>query len=117
MTRLCVPYTCPRCGYTTNMKPNMRKHLFFSKKNCATKVSHIELTYEIKEHIINYRVYHIDQNDSQQNRNLTQNNNVTINYNPINTFVSNMNFESKLDNYLKYINKGLNNFEESVEFQ
>lgn len=106
MTRVFVPYTCPRCGYTTEIKSNMKKHLYKSQKTCATKISPIELTENIKKHVIEYRVYHTTQPVT---------NNVTVNYNTMNTFVSNMDFSSKLGSYLDYTNKTLPNFDDSVE--
>jgi hypothetical protein len=50
------PYTCPSCGLQTRLKADMNRHLYTNKKPCAS-VSGIILTDEIKEHIMNYRLY------------------------------------------------------------
>jgi hypothetical protein len=51
------PYECPRCGYTTVQKGHMRGHFYDTKKPCPTTKSSIELTDEIKKHIVDFRVY------------------------------------------------------------
>lgn len=51
------PYECPRCGYTTVQKGHMRGHFYNTKKQCPTTKSSIELTDEIKKHIVDFRVY------------------------------------------------------------
>lgn len=53
------PYTCIRCGYHTIFKAHMREHFYKKKTLCATIVNNIELTEEIKQHIINFRIYKI----------------------------------------------------------
>lgn len=52
-------YICIRCNYSTKDKSCMRDHLYNRKTVCGTIINDIELTDEIKEHIINYKVYHI----------------------------------------------------------
>jgi hypothetical protein len=54
-----IPYTCIRCDYKTNEKRNMKRHLYEKNKPCQSKKNKIELTGEIKEEIMNNRVYHI----------------------------------------------------------
>jgi len=51
------PYSCPRCRYSTILRGNIRQHLVTKKKTCPATVSNIELTDEIKEHIINKPIY------------------------------------------------------------
>ena len=53
-----VPYTCCRCEYQTSSKKLMRRHLYERKVVCPTK-HNVELTDMIKEHIVNYRIYHV----------------------------------------------------------
>lgn len=52
-----TPYTCPRCGLETRLKGNMSKHLYGIQKPCPAASNDIDLTPEIKEHILNNRVY------------------------------------------------------------
>jgi hypothetical protein len=53
-----VPYTCYRCGYTTDLKGNIRTH-FDRKKKCPALVNRIELTDEIINDILINRIYQI----------------------------------------------------------
>jgi hypothetical protein len=52
-----VQYTCCRCGYHTKDKNNMRNHLYKRQKTCPATVDDIELTDEIKNYILENRVY------------------------------------------------------------
>lgn len=52
-------YQCCRCGYKTSDRSCMRRHLLCAKKPCPATKSPIELTNEIKEWILDNRVYHI----------------------------------------------------------
>lgn len=53
-----VPYECPRCGYKTTKRPHMRYHFYNTTKTCQGIVSNIEVTEEIKQHVLDHRVYH-----------------------------------------------------------
>ena len=53
------PYLCPRCGYNTSHKPDMRKHLAELKKICPALINDIDLTPEIIQKILDNRVYKI----------------------------------------------------------
>jgi len=37
-----MEYTCKRCGYTTNIKSNLKKH-FNKKKECEAKLSNVSI--------------------------------------------------------------------------
>jgi hypothetical protein len=52
-------YECPRCGYKSNRKPAMRKHFYEVKKPCPGIMNLIDLTDDIKQTVLNNRVYHI----------------------------------------------------------
>lgn len=52
-------YECPRCGYSTQRKLAMKKHLYELKKDCPGQRHKIDLTPEIKEEILRDRVYQI----------------------------------------------------------
>ena len=60
---MCEKYGCPRCGYETDIKQSMNLHLYKKKKPCPATVNNIELTDEIKEYILNNRVYKIPEPD------------------------------------------------------
>ncbi len=59
------PYTCPRCGYCTTQKRDMRKHLLTLKKICPATENNIELTMEIKEYLLENRIYFIPKQTKQ----------------------------------------------------
>ena len=50
-------YTCIRCEYETKYKTNMHKHLFYKNISCPQTRNLIELTDEIKQHILDNRIY------------------------------------------------------------
>lgn len=49
-------YTCPRCGYQTKNKKHMERHLFEKKTVCPATKEVIELTDDIKKHILANRI-------------------------------------------------------------
>jgi hypothetical protein len=50
-------YLCIRCGFTTKIKNDIRRHFYNIKKICPAIKNNIELTDEIKEYILNNRIY------------------------------------------------------------
>lgn len=50
-------YTCPRCGYKRDDKSAMSKHFNNLKKKCPALVNDIELTDDIKQYILDNRVF------------------------------------------------------------
>lgn len=52
-----MPYTCPRCNYTTASKGHMHFHLYELRKPCPKTHSDVELTEEIKEDLLVNRIY------------------------------------------------------------
>lgn len=54
-----VNYECCRCGYSTYQKTSMRYHLYVRKHSCPATQNVIELTEEIKVHILSNKVYNI----------------------------------------------------------
>jgi len=52
-------YECIRCGYKTAHKSSMRNHLYKNKKPCPAVKNKLDLTDEIKEEIMNNRIYEI----------------------------------------------------------
>ena len=53
------PYQCPRCGFSSNHKGTMQRHLYDLKKPCPALASAIELTDDIKQHVLANRVYRV----------------------------------------------------------
>lgn len=53
-----IEYKCPRCGFQTNQKNMMRRHLFLLKKQCPGIFQDIELTHEMKDYILANRLLH-----------------------------------------------------------
>jgi hypothetical protein len=106
-----TPYMCVCCGYETYHKPSMRNHLYNKKKLCPKIINVIELTDEIKEHILNNRVYHVPQNNSNQTTI-----NQIINYNnTINNFISNMDTVDKINKIMNYQEIPLIEYGDTIE--
>jgi hypothetical protein len=102
------PYTCPRCGYTTCKKPYMQRHFFSKKKECPGSASKIELTDDIKQEVLQNRIYHNpDENNQMQ---------ISINnFNIMNNFVANMDVVQKLQQLTQYKQLEVMDFESKVE--
>jgi hypothetical protein len=100
------PYQCIRCGYSTKRKDDMRKHLYSIKSQCPTTKNDLELTEEIKQHILNYRVYKPPVN--KPNTQIT-------NYNLICNFVGKMTNTEKLEHLLNHTQQKLIDFEDGLE--
>jgi hypothetical protein len=104
-------YCCCRCGYSTREKNNMRKHLYNLLKPCPGSRNNIELTDEIKECILNNRVYHIPKEEKP----MQQINNI-INYNnTMNNFINGLDFIDKINKYAEYRQVEIVDFDQSVE--
>ena len=50
-------YECPRCGFTTYHRASMRTHLYKKIKPCPGSRNTIELTDDIKQHILDNKRY------------------------------------------------------------
>ena len=103
------PYSCPRCGYTTKQKAYMRRHLYHNKKMCPGSKMEVILTDEIKQLILDNRVYH------PPNKTTNIINNQINNYNQINNFVSKMDPLEKITKYIEYNNIRLINIDDLIE--
>jgi hypothetical protein len=114
------PYDCCRCGYQTKCKKNMRKHLFHLKKPCPTLKSMIELTDDIKNHILKFRKYHIQHQpefalpaDNQHHPQINQQN---IQYININTnIVNQLNVVDKIEKYATHKKVEISNYDNYFE--
>lgn len=100
-------YECPCCGYDTPKKHNMMNHLYNLKKPCPKSKNNIDLTEDIKEHILKNRVYKIE-----VEKTVTQVfNNYQTNYN----MIASMDTLGKLTKYMNYCDLKIKGFEETVE--
>lgn len=102
------PYTCPRCGYFSDRKSNMQQHLYGKKKACPASVKDVELTDEIKQHILDNRVYKIPKPAKTTIINNIQN------FNTMNNFITNMDVLEKVQHLTSHRNLELINFEDHV---
>ena len=104
-----LPYTCICCGYEAIQKNDMRKHLY-KKKPCPQTKNIIELTDQIKDHIMKNKVYHLPEKTPQQIINNT------INYNnTINNLITNMDTADKLTKYISFNDHNLIDIDTKLE--
>ena len=107
-----APYQCIRCNYTTASKGHMDFHFYKLKKMCPSSSNNIELTEEIKQHILINRVYIIPPPQPPHQVILNQ----TINYNnTVNNLISSMESVDKLTKYMTHQNMPLLEYGESIE--
>ena len=100
----------PRCHFSSNDKSAIRRHFYNLKKTCPATKNDIELTDEIKNYILNNRIYKIPKQTYVQN---IINNNIN-NYNQINNLIANMDNLDKVNKFIKYKNIELTDLEESM---
>jgi hypothetical protein len=111
--KITQPYECIACGYSTFDKNHMRTHLLRNKTPCPKLLNDITLTDEIKEYILQNRVYHISKTEPKTTQQII---NQTINnYNQINNIVINMEFHDKLEKYMTHTKREVIDFEEDIE--
>ena len=101
------PYTCPRCSYTTAYKNDMFKHLYKLKKLCPGQDSNIELSEEIKQCVLDNRVYIPEK--------VHHHSTIINNYHNINNFIAGLDVLEKLSRYMKHKNMELICFEQAIE--
>ncbi len=105
-------YTCPRCGYTTSKKNDMRKHLYNLKKKCPALENNIELTNEIKEFILENRIYKIPKEEKPKEPTFIQN----IHYNnTMNNYINKLDTIDKLTKLMEYNDKEILYLEDDME--
>ena len=106
-----INYCCPRCGYDTDQKGHMRKHLYITKKDCPGIINDIEMSDAVKEHILKNRIYKIA-TPKTENRIINQ----TINnYNAMNNIVNNIDTMEKLNTLMTYTKCNLVPFENRID--
>ena len=107
------PYECPRCGYCTNVKQNIHKHLYTKKKICQGIKDSIDLTDDIKESVLKNRKYHVPVVIQQppQTTNIYQH---ITNYHQINNVIGKMDVLDKLTKYISHRGEALLDFDDHV---
>ena len=105
-------YICIRCGYETEYKSAMHNHFYRRKKPCPLFKNNIDLTEDIKDHILQNFVYilPINRHDDTKQLNTTINN-----YHTVNNFIANMDVLDKMTKYLEYKRIKLLDFDKKVE--
>lgn len=118
MPKVKKEYECCRCGYTTNRKADMDKHLNRLLKVCSALSNDIELTEEIKDIILSRCRYQIPITpavpteiiDKEKGRNVIFNN-----YGVLNNHVVQMETTEKLNSTLLYNGQTQQDYESTLE--
>lgn len=106
-----VEFKCIRCGYTSEKKDSMRKHLYNKKKTCKSSVSDIELTEDIKILILSNDIEQLSKLYNKKIVNTSQttssigNNTIINNYNNNNSsnYIFIFNNDDIIDKLTKYL--------------
>ncbi len=106
-----ISYVCSRCEYSTDFKGNMRTH-FSRKKKCPMKENGIELTDDIKEYILENRVYYIPKPVKVQKPQTIIN---IQNNNTMNNFIKNMDNLEKIKKYMNYNDLDILSLEDDMD--
>ena len=104
-------YACIRCNYETDSKSHMQRHLYEKKKACPQTRNLIELTDEIKQHILDNRIYIIP----KVVKPTKASNNINITNNTMNNFIGNMDPVEKITKYTDYKGVEIVDFDDSVD--
>ena len=106
-----IPYTCPRCNYQCIRKGHMQQHLN-KKKQCPKAQSDIELSDEIKNIILEHRVYRPPPVVTPPHQTINQ----IVNYNnTINNLVTNIDTIEKLTKYITFSDVKLLEYGDTIE--
>jgi hypothetical protein len=100
-----ITYQCPRCGYENSLRSKIKRHLYDNKTICPISLNDIELTTEIREYVLKNHRY-IEKNQVVQK---------VTNFNILNNFINQLDFDQKLSYLLTYQNKNLNDFGDQLE--
>ena len=95
-------YVCPRCGYSNNLRFEMKRH--FMRKTSCRNTNNIELTEDIRAYVLLHKVYHPPKKEDK-----------IINYNVLMNFIGRMDYEQKLEGVLDYQQQKLIDFEDGLE--
>lgn len=114
MTKNILLYSCPRCGYKTNHKAAMKKHLYDLKKMCpALLKGNVDLTDEIKECVLQNRVWYPPPPPPPPPQPLTLNQTIN-NYNQMLNYVNKMDVVDKITKYVKHKRTPMIGFDQEI---
>ena len=102
-----TPYTCPRCDYQTGHKYSMINH--FKRKNVCPDVNDLELTDEIKQKILDSRVYHKKKEPTSITNNINNIQNIQN--------IFNIDPDVKINRLMDHMNKDMPNLLEHNHFR
>lgn len=105
------PYTCPRCGFSTDKKDRITYHLFKMKKQCPALVTLLDLTDNIKTFVLENRIYRENTTQQQVIKNFVTNYNQINNFN---TIINNMDDVKKLEKYIEILLTRWNSLKRTV---
>lgn len=87
----------------------MRRHLYSKKRECPAQINDIELSDNIKEVILNNRIYIVHKQEKSNTSTIINN------YNNVNNFIAGMDAIEKLEKYTKHKNIEILSLEQSIE--
>jgi hypothetical protein len=99
---------------TTHDRKDMRRHLYGRKKPCPMSVNPVELTDEIRDYILQNRVYHIPKDDTPSPAPQTINQTIN-NYNTVNNVIAGMELQEKLMQYMEFTKSKTEDVYASIE--
>lgn len=103
-------YQCPSCGYKTLDKSKMKRHMYFLKKPCPQSANNIQLTDEIKEYVLQNRVWHPPITPKEPSPTQIINNIMCIN-----NYIASIDTFEKLTKYMTYNKKHTIDIEEKLD--
>lgn len=110
------PFLCPRCGYESSKKWDMRRHLYNRSTICPGEIDDIELTEDIKKCIINNKVYRKPkEKETVHNTNTTIINSVIQNYNSFNNMLASIDVVDRIMHVTTFKSNPVIDLETSVE--
>jgi len=113
-----IPYTCPSCGITFEKKTFMKRHFYERQKHCPRVALDITLTDEIKQYVLENRIWRPQKQTSSTPtivNNVNNVNNVINNFNTMNNFLSTIEPIEKIKHYTNYKSIDTIPFEDKVD--
>lgn len=114
MPKTDIRYQCPRCGYETHQRSNMRKHFYGLKKMCPGKVCVMDLTDEIREHVLNNRIYTQPKTDLVTTGGACSTAATINNIQFCNNFIANMPLLDKVSKFIEYTQQSMTGYEDMI---
>lgn len=105
-------YKCPRCGYESHHKTNIKNHFFKTKKPCPATCGDIDLTEDIKEYVLTNRVYQEEPKAPSAIQHISQ---TIYQFNVLNQYISRLDTIEKLTKFTQHKQIELMGFEDMLE--